>query len=253
MNYGLEGKVVIVTGGSKGVGKGIVEAFLNSNASVIFTSRNEEEGKKTEAELSELGTVEYQKSDVGEEEAVKALINYVVEKYGKIDCVVNNAAYVVSPTMNLHESEYALFQDVYRANVGGLFLMMKYAIEKMLEQPEKGCIVNISSAISLTSWQKYSIYGSSKRAVNAITQIAANEYGGSGIRINAVIPGTIETERFAATRVKRPDITEHLEAQVPLKRFATPSELGNTVVWLCSKEASYVTGVLLPVDGGLVL
>ena len=84
MNYGLDDKVVIVTGGSKGVGKGIVTDFLNANAKVVFASRNEQEGKKTEAELSKFGTVEYLKSDVGDEEAVKTLINYVVEKYGKM-------------------------------------------------------------------------------------------------------------------------------------------------------------------------
>ena len=247
MNYGMKGKVALVTGGSLGLGKGICEKFLMSEATVIFTGRNAVNGEKTEKELSRMGTIEYVKSDISDENAVKDLIAYIAEKYGRLDYVVNNAA-GFNPSMPLHQVDSKDFNHVLNVDVMGTFYCMKYAIEQMLTQETKGNIVNISSCTALSERKGLSPYIAAKHAVNGMTRVAALDYARDGIRINAVCPGMIQTPSMLETKRNDPAAYERYTNNIPTGHIATPDEIASTVVFLCSDEAKSTTGVLYAVD-----
>lgn len=246
-NYDLKGKVALVTGGSGGLGKQIAVRMLESGATVIFTGRNQERGMKAQTELSALGTAEYVCADSSKEEDVKALIKHIAEKYGKLDCVVNNAA-GFNPNMPLHQVTSEEFSHVLATDVQGVFMVMKYAIEQMLTQEKRGCIVNISSCTSVHERAGLSPYQAAKAAVNSMTRTAALDYAKEGIRVNAVLPGMMETEALQAVRTKDPTMFAVYQSHIPTGCITTPREVGNTVTYLCTDDARPVTGALIVVD-----
>ena len=249
MNYEMNNRVVLITGGTQGLGKGIAKKFLESEATVIITGRNKDTGAKAQADLERLGNVEYYCADVSDENVVKELINYIVNKYKKIDYIVNNAA-TFNPNMKLHEVDSDAFKHLLGVDVMGTFFCMKYGIIQMLTQEERGRIVNISSNSSLKELSGLSPYVAAKHAINGITRVAALDYALDNIRINAVCPGMIETEAVQDVRENDPTSYKMYRDMIPTNKIATPNEVANAVIWLCSDESSAVTGTLNVVDGG---
>lgn len=248
--YDLEGKIAIVTGGSGGLGKQIVKRFLESGATVVFTGRNEEKGAKTQEELSEFGTSEFCRSDSSKEDEVQALISYVAQKYGSVDCVVNNAA-GFSPNMPLNELTADDFEHVINSDINSIFYMMKYSVNQMLTQETRGSIVNISSCTSILERPGLSPYQAAKSAVNSMTKTAALDYAKEGIRINAVLPGMMETDALKAVKENDPDSYAIYQSHIPTGHITTPDEVANAVTFLCTPDARPITGALIVVDEGV--
>ena len=191
--------------------------------------------------------MEYVRSDCSREEDVKALIAHVVEKYGRLDCVVNNAA-GFNPNMPLHEVASEDFQRVPNTDVGGVFYMMKYAASQMLMRGTRGCIVNVSSCTSMHELAGLAPYQAAKAAVNALTRTAALDYAKDGNRVNAVLPAMMETEALQKTRVAAPKTYAIYESHIPTHHITTPAEVANTIAYLCTADARPITGALIIVD-----
>jgi NAD(P)-dependent dehydrogenase (short-subunit alcohol dehydrogenase family) len=244
----LKDKVALVTGATSGIGKATALALGVAGAKVVFSGRRDSEGKATEAELRDAGVdCLFVRSDVSNEAEVKTLVQTTVEKFGKLDCAFNNAG--IDPSVKpLHEQLIEEFDKLVSINVRGVFLCMKYEIEQMLSQGA-GVIVNNSSMGGLIAFPGISPYIASKHAVMGLTRSAALDYAKRGIRINAVNPGLIVTammDRLDPTTTRSPDSAP----TVPMGRMGTPEEVAQTVVFLCSDAASYITGQPLVIDGG---
>lgn len=244
----LKDKVALVTGATSGIGKATALALGVAGAKVVFSGRREPEGRATEAELREAGVdCLFVQSDVSNEAEVKTLVQTTVDQFGKLDCAFNNAG--IDPSVKpLHEQSIEEFDKLMSINVRGVFLCMKYEIEQMLSQGA-GVIVNNSSMGGLIAVPGVSPYIASKHAVMGLTRAAALDYAKQGIRINAVNPGLIVTammDRLDPTSTQSPDSAP----TVPMGRMGTPEEVAQTVVFLCSDAASYITGQALVIDGG---
>ena len=244
----LKDKVALVTGATSGIGKATALALGIAGAKVVFSGRREPEGRATEAELRDAGIdCLFVRSDVSNEAEVQTLVQTTVEKFGKLDCAFNNAG--IDPSVKpLHEQSIEEFDKLMSINVRGVFLCMKYEIEQMLSQGA-GVIVNNSSMGGLIAFSGISPYIASKHAVMGLTRSAALDYAKQGIRINAVNPGLIVTammDRLDPTTTRSPDAAP----TVPMGRMGTPEEIAQSVVFLCSDAASYITGQPLVIDGG---
>ena len=244
----LKDKVALVTGATSGIGKATALALGIAGAKVIFSGRREPEGRATEAELRDAGIdCLFVRSDVSNEAEIQTLVQTTVEKFGKLDCAFNNAG--IDPSVKpLHEQSIEEFDKLMSINVRGVFLCMKYEIEQMLSQGA-GVIVNNSSMGGLIAFPGISPYIASKHAVMGLTRSATLDYAKQGIRINAVNPGLIVTammDRLDPTSTQSPDSA----STVPMGRMGTPEEIAQTVVFLCSDAASYITGQPLVIDGG---
>src|SRR5258706_11719911 len=240
--------VVLITGALTGIGRATALAFANEGARVVISGRREEEGEKLVTELRKLGAeAEFVISDVRREEDVRNLIDKTVERFGRLDVAVNTAGTegVPSPITEQTADSYAATFDT---NVLGTLLSMKHELRVMLPQ-KHGSIVNISSTYGHTGAPGASVYSASKHAVEGLTKSAALEAAASGVRVNMVAPGPIETEmlkRFTGTAERKAG----LAATVPLKRVGRPEEIAQTIMFLASDKASFVTGASYLVDGG---
>ena len=244
----FKGKVVLVTGGSRGIGFGIVKAFLAAGAKVYFLSHYVETGAKALAALKEINPdyeVMTKAIDLCDYKAAQELYAEIEEKWGRLDVLVNNAGVDSnSPVQKLKQSEW---DDVMNVNVKAIFNMSKYAI-KMLKKT-KGCIVNTASVAGSFGSGVGCPYPTSKGAVISVTKSLAWELAYSGIRVNAVAPGVIETDLLSTV----PEFAKKsLMSGIPLRRIGKPEDIANGVLFLSSSAASYVTGVTLNVDGGYV-
>ncbi len=244
----LKNKVALVTGATSGIGKATALALGIAGAKVVFSGRREPEGKETEAQLRDAGVdCLFVQSDVSNEDDIKALVQTTVATFGTLDCAFNNAG-IDPPIKPLHEQSIEDFDKLMSINVRGLFLCMKYEVQQMLGQGS-GVIVNNSSMGGLIAFPGISPYNASKHAVMGLTRSAALDYARRGIRINAVNPGIIATamiERMDNTGSTSSD----LGSSVPMGRMGEPEEVAQTVVFLCSDAASYITGQAIVVDGG---
>jgi NAD(P)-dependent dehydrogenase (short-subunit alcohol dehydrogenase family) len=248
----LDGKVALVTGGSAGIGLAAALAFAREGAKVMIGSRDRIRGEAAVNRVRESGAdAEFQATDVGVPADIEGLTSACVERFGRIDCAFNNAAAGGSGELaaDIPEEE---FEQVLAVNLRGVWHCMKHEIRQMLRQGG-GAIVNMSSVDGLTGSPNGAAYSASKHGVDGLTKSAAVEYGEARIRINAVCGGGFATEMLArgyghdlewVERYRRPAI--------PLRRLGRPEECAEAVVWLCSDAASYITGVCLPVDGGLL-
>ncbi|MGL4618292.1 MAG: glucose 1-dehydrogenase [Chroococcidiopsis sp.] len=245
----LKNKVALVTGATSGIGKATALALGLAGAKVVFSGRREPEGKVTEAELRNAGVdCLFVRSDVSNEAEIKALVQTTVEKFGKLDCAFNNAG-IESPQKPLHSQSSEDFDKLMAINARGLFLCMKYEIQQMLSQGS-GAIVNTSSTVGLIGFPGASPYVASKHAVMGLTRSAALDYAKQGIRINAVNPGAIATEGLDRILNQMELHPDDLAAIVPMGRIAQAEEVAQTVVFLCSDAASYITGQPLVINGG---
>ncbi|MGO4732248.1 SDR family NAD(P)-dependent oxidoreductase [Paenibacillus sp. 2KB_22] len=247
----LAGKVVMITGAGRGIGAEAARLFVQQGASVMLVARTESELRKVRDEIVKSGgDAAYFTADLSDVSNVEEAVKATVERYGRLDAAFNNAGIgvTVSSLVDEREEDFDLIQSV---NYKGVWLCMKAQIKAMMETSGSGSIVNTSSVGSLKGNPGLGAYGASKRAVNSLTQTAAVEYGPAGIRVNAIAPGTTMTDMIQQWVSINPDIVEQISAKTPLRRPAEPVEIANAAAWLLSDYSSFVTGVVLPVDGGL--
>lgn len=242
----LEGKVAIITGGSRGIGRATAEAFLREGAAVIITASSEANAAKAAASLQEAypnSTVAGISPNLADLEDVRKSFAQVVERFGGVDILVNNAgASDSTPFLNYTEETFDKIMDL---NVKGMFNATRAIVDSMVERGT-GVILNTSSMVSIYGQPSGVAYPTSKFAVNGITVSLARELGPKGIRVNAVAPGITETDMMKAVPKH---LIDPLIAQVPLRRLGQPEDIANAFVFLASEEASYITGVVLSVDG----
>lgn len=248
----FEGKVAIVTGGSSGIGQATAIAFGKAGAKVIVAARRESEGEETVNQIKLAGSeAMFVKTDVAQESDIEALMSKTVETYGRLDYAFNNAG-IDGEMAPLHEQSIEKFDQLMSINLRGLFLSMKYEIIQMLRQGD-GVIVNNSSMGGLISFPGTGPYSASKHAVMGLTKASALDYAQSGIRINAINPGIIDTDmitRFIERRGEAETGSQQLVKMVPMGRMGKSEEIASTVLFLCSEAASYITGQSLVIDGG---
>lgn len=242
----LKDKVAIITGGSRGIGFATAKAFLKEGAKVIITASREKTAKEAEENLKALypeGVVEGIYPELGCFECVKSAFADIAERYGSIDILVNNAGMSESTSFDDYTDE--TFDKVMDLNVKGMFNSSKGAAEWMVKQGS-GVILSTSSMVSIYGQPSGIAYPTSKFAVNGFTVSLARELGPKGIRVNAVAPGITETDMMKAVPK---EIIDPMIVQIPLRRLGQPEDIANAFVFLASDEASYITGVILSVDG----
>ncbi len=242
----LNNKVAIITGGSRGIGYATVEAFLKEGATVILTASSPASAEKAVNKLKEANPdakVAGISPNLSDLSSVRAAFQEVAEKYGRIDILVNNAGVSEStPLLNYTEETFDKVMDL---NVKGVFNAARIAAEVM-EKQGGGVILNTSSMVSIYGQPAGVAYPTSKFAVNGLTVSLARELGPKGIRVNAVAPGITETDMMKAVPK---EVIEPMIRQIPLRRLGQPEDIANAFVFLASEEASYITGVVLSVDG----
>jgi len=248
---GLDGKVALVTGAGSGIGRATARAFARRGARVLVSDVAVEAGEETVKLIAGAsGVARFVRADVASEADVERLIAAALSAYGRLDCAHNNAGV---PGAEAKTADYpqADWDRVIAVNLTGVWLCMKHEIRQMLAQGG-GAIVNTASVAGLQGFARYSAYTASKHAVVGLTKTAALEYARSGIRVNAVCPGYIRTGMTQPMLDRHPGLEERVSSIEPLGRIGRPEEIAETVVWLCSDAASFVTGLAMPVDGGLM-
>ncbi len=240
----LEGKVAIVTGGTRGIGMAIVKTFLDNGASVVLTGSRQATVDKAMAELTAYGDrVMGLCPDLTDAAQVADLVDQAVKKYGKLDIMVNNAG--ISARESLYDYDPAAFENILNVNLKAVFIGSQAAARVMKAQGG-GVILNTSSMVSLYGQPSGCGYPATKFAVNGLTRSLARELGRDNIRVNAVAPGVTRTDMVAALPK---EIVDRITAPIPLGRAGEPEEVANAFLFLASDLASYVTGEVLSVDG----
>jgi len=260
MTKPLHGKVILITGGSAGIGKATALRFGKAGASVVIAARGSDRGESTLQEIRAIGAdAIFVQADVSQTGQVQALLARTVERFGRLDCAFNNAA-VLNRSARTGDYDQADFDTEVASNLRSVWLCMKYELEQMQkQQPCGGAIVNTSSINGLGGVRNAALYAMSKAGILALTKSAAQEYAANDIRVNALVAGGFDTEmlRNAVSQlvgddpVKVQEAFKGYTAQVPAGRIGKPEEAAEAVFWLCSDAASYVTGQSMIVDGGL--
>lgn len=256
----LHEKVVLVTGGSAGIGRAAALLFAQAGASVVIASRGAEHGQKVEQEIREAGgNALFVQTDVSKVTSIQELVARTVETFGRLDCAFNNAA-TLSKLGRVADFNEDDFDAEVRSNLKSVWLCMKYEVEQMRkQQPQGGAIVNTSSVNGLGGARFAALYSMCKAGVLALTKSAAQEYASDAIRVNALVAGAFDTDMLqtAVTQLagsdpaKVQEVFKRYAAQIPVGRIGKPEEAAQVAVWLCSDAASYVTGQSMIVDGGL--
>ncbi len=250
MSREFEGKVAIVTGGASGIGRATAVKFGMKGANVVVADVDARGGMETVRMVKECGgDALFVHADVSEERAVIALIDKTIAVYGRLDYAINNAG-IEGRTVAITDIASTDFDKTIAVNLRGVWLCMKYELPHLLENG--GTIVNMASIAGLVGFAGSGAYVASKHGVIGLTKTAALEYSKQGVRVNAICPGVIMTPMVERVGGNNSGMIEALEAMHPIGRAGTPEEIADTAVWLCSREASFVTGVALPVDGGFV-
>ena len=248
----LNNKVSVVTGGAAGIGKATAARFIEEGATVVICDLNEEQGRQTAEEIG----ATFFKVNVADRQAVQAFIDAVVERYGRVDVLVNNAGVLRDGTLVkvkdgelVKQMSEADFDLVISVNLKGVFNCTQAVAPVMIRQ-KSGVILNASSIVGLDGNFGQTNYVATKSAVIGMTKVWARELGRSGIRVNAVAPGFTATEMVAAMPE---NILDGMRSHTPLGRLGTPRDIANAYLFLASDEADFITGEVLRVDGGIVV
>jgi NAD(P)-dependent dehydrogenase (short-subunit alcohol dehydrogenase family) len=244
----MKDNVILITGALTGIGRATAIAFAREGARVVVSGRREEEGRKLEAELRKLGVeAEFIRADVRHEEDVRNLVDQTVERFGRLDVAVNCAG-TAAKNGPITEQSPESYATTFDTNVLGVLLSLKHELRAMSAQ-KSGSIINISSTFGRIGAPGVALYVASKHAVEGLTKSAALEGAPFGIRVNVVAPGPIETDflnRFAGSDERKATIA----SGVPLKRLGRPEEIAETILFVASTRASYLSGESIAVNGG---
>jgi len=245
----LANKVTVITGAGSGMGKSMAEMFAAQGAKVVCVDIS---GKQNAVAASIGDAAVAVHADVAQEAEVKNMIAVAEKEFGRLDILVNNAGFG-GEMKPLHEQTSESWDRIHSVNIKGVFLGMKYGVISML-RTGGGAIVNISSAAGVVGWKHHSIYGAAKAGVNQLTRAAALDYAGKNIRVNAVAPGTMWTGLVKQSQ-QFPDPPPGIAVLpgIPLNRWGLARDIAAAALFLASDEAAYVTGVVLPVDGGYTI
>lgn len=247
----FEDKVVLITGGSSGIGQQAAIEFAREGAKVLIADVNSEGGGDTVRRIEkEGGAASYITTDVSDPREVQTMVKAAVDQHGRLDIAVNSAGVSGGFMTSIHEFETEDYDHVMDINLRGVWLCMKYELNVMLQQGS-GVIVNLASVAGLVGVRGGGLYSASKHAVIGLSKSAALDYATKGIRVNALCPGFTETP-MVTNITQQSDVMDRLTQRAsPMRRLATVPEITTAILWLASDEASFVNGVALPVDGGL--
>ncbi len=246
LTYDFSDRAALITGGSQGIGAAIAAAFVQAGAAVAITARSNDRLQRTATELRDGGgRVLAVPADVTDEAAVRALVARCIDEFGRLDFAINNATDgpMPAPLADIPSDGFSLG---IRTNINGTFYGMKYEIPAMLASGS-GVIINMASVAGLGATSNLAAYVSGKAGIIGLSKSAALDYADQGIRINVIAPGPILTDHLLAAG----DRAQQMAAQsVPLGRIGTTADVAACVLWLCSDEASFITGATIPLDGG---
>jgi NAD(P)-dependent dehydrogenase (short-subunit alcohol dehydrogenase family) len=245
----FEDKVVLVTGGGTGIGRGTALAFAREGAKVVIAARREAQGVEVvKAIQAKGGTASFIRTDVADEKDIRAAVAYAVKTYGQLDVLFNNAG-IEGKNGPIAELEGADFDATFATNVKGVWLLMKHALPHLVKT--KGAIVNNGSVVADVGLPSLTLYSSAKGAVHTLTRTAAIEFIQSGVRVNAVAPGPVLSEAASRMFGSQDKFEEFFKGKIPAGRVGQPEDIAEAVLYLASPQASFVVGQILTVDGGL--
>jgi len=243
ISFGLKGRVCLITGGSQGIGEACARRLAREGAPVVIADIDDARGQALAQELGGL----YVHCDVGDKSQVDAAITATTKAHGKLDVLVNNAGiFKAADFLDVTEPD---FDAVLRVNLKGAFLMGQAAAREMAKVG-RGAIVNMSSVNGVLAIPNIASYNVSKGGINQLTRVMALALADKGIRVNAVAPGTIATELAAKAVLTSEEASKRIMSRTPMKRLGEPAEIADTVAYLASDAASYITGEIVVVDGG---
>ncbi|MBN6051594.1 glucose 1-dehydrogenase [Nonomuraea sp. RK-328] len=249
----LDGKATLITGAGSGIGAATAMVFARHGARVVVADIDEEGGRRTVAEVEAAGgEAAFVWVDVRRADAVKDMVDFTVERFGRLDCAVNNAGVDTAGDGRLHEVGEEAWDASITVNLKGVWWCMKHELARMMEQGS-GSIVNVASVAGLVGIEApfVSSYVAAKHGVVGLTKAAALEYATSGIRVNAVCPGAVRTQMVDDLIDQGIMTLEQTAAYHPVGRYATPPEIAEAIAWLSSDAASFVTGLPMAVDGAM--
>jgi NAD(P)-dependent dehydrogenase (short-subunit alcohol dehydrogenase family) len=256
MELDFTGKVALITGAGNGIGRATALAFAKSGAKVVVVDRDAAAGEATAGIIRQQGgEARFVAADVTKSADVQAYVKTAIDAYGRIDCFFNNAG-IEGAWKHTAEYDEAMFDQVIGVNVKGVFLGLRHVLPEMLRQ-QSGAVVNTASVAGLVATPGMPAYVASKHAVIGLTKTAAGEVAKSGVRVNAVCPGPVDTRMIhSLEQMINPadpeSIARRYQAAIPTGRYTTPDEIANMVLFLCSDLASNITGGQFVVDGGRV-
>ncbi len=245
--FDLSGKVAIITGAGRGIGRSIALGLAESGANVVLVSRTRSQLEKVAAEIKNSKALVIA-ADVTKEEDIKGVLQDTLEEWGRVDILINNAGLTLKkPALEQEKEEW---QQVLDINLTGEYLCAKIIGKQMLEQQE-GSIINMASVGAHLGLVGSVSYCASKGGILQMTKVLASEWAPQNVRVNAISPGYVETELVEGAMKARPDLKKNIEWRTPMKRLAKPEEVVGAAVFLSSEAASYITGISLIVDGGM--
>lgn len=238
---------VIVTGGASGIGEACVRRFFAEGACVVIADRDGEGAARLAESLGDAGRVEAAETDVSDADACRALVNLATKRFGSLDVLVNSAG--ITGPGSVMDVEHAVWREIHRVNLDGTLFMSQAFARHVLEAGTPAAIVNLSSMAGIMGVPNRAAYVSTKHAIIGITKEMAMELGGRGVRVNAVAPGMVRTPLTEAY-FQRPGFADQMRSLHALERAATGDEIAAPVLFLASREARFITGTVLAVDGG---
>ena len=243
ISFGLAGRVCLVTGGAQGIGEACCRRFAREGAKVVIADIDDTRGAALASELGGL----YEHCDVGDKAQVDALVAAAITAHGRIDVLVNNAGiFKACDFLDITEAD---FDAVLRVNLKGAFLVAQ-AVAREMARAGRGSIINMSSVNGTLAIPSIASYNVSKGGINQLTRVMALSLADQGVRVNAVAPGTIATELAAKAVLTSEEAKARIMSRTPLRRLGEPAEIADTVAFLASDAASYITGEIMVVDGG---